>query len=1020
MSIVIGCDSFLSLRNVRNGDLGSQLRGDRVIVLVDPNQYEGSLAACPSGVELGKLLEFNANNEPGLKRLLESAYYTRKSYYDPSTFRPKLRASSYRNNPKPSLRQLASVAKTHYSVAIHWTAGRIGLAPRRRESFGQALRSHPVVQEYKSLLREWETSAVIGFSPEGAREMALLEAANDLGIPTAVMIRSRDNLSAKIQHLPDADVYFVWSEVTRQFLLYMYPEVPAERVKVTGSPQFDRHLDSTCRLDRESFFALIGLDPSRPLVVYTMATPGLIDHEIDIAQHLADAAHGGRFLEGAQLLVRGHPRMFGSNIRLLHKEYPEALAYPPPTDVPYKSPKHEAEVVRFILEDEPVHLATLAYQDVQVNVCGTMTIDSAILDKPTVNVYYDLAQRIPAGLSLRRFYKRSDVKQMMAYEASRLARNPEECVRLINAYLEDPTIDSRGRRRAREEDCGVVDGSAGLRIADAIKEMAFEERTCPCRGHHSFGGCQGIRGEDLKHVRPTSTPDERANDLGTKPIVAAAETHPGSRRPSSQFLINKFLSDNGTVVRPLTTSNSREQGLDMPFSVAVARNFDAVRCQSLDEQYLEFVAKTHQVFAMYPQLEPMRQVIFKELLARQRRVGFVGYLKHCFRPLVRTERSDSAGAEASALVWIESGREVIVDALIPVYHELASRGVKAKLVSCGGPSNMSAPALRFRAPARSRIPVWAKETWPLLCREIRKLDSPQLERSFYCSAANTQALLDEINRILNEVKPDVVVAASTQLEGGAALMVAARALNIRSVLLQHGVLQPFYAPVLADHMLTWGESSDQILTGLGVSSKRIVAVGSPRHDSLTASAAPQARRVLLSDLRLPDKPTFVFFSNGNDLVRNGDAPIECSRWLESTAAQLAPKLNIVIRLHPNEDGSIYRDCQHLHVTKELPDLATTLAGCDWVGSLCSTVLYDALLFRKPVWQFYADGWPQLAENWKQGLAVRISSDSELVEMARRQLREDSARSANDDLSTRVFANQGRSARAVADFISSPL
>jgi hypothetical protein len=445
---------------------------------VDPDQHTGSACVCPPGVEVGRLLEFNPNKEPELSRLLQGAYYTRKSFYDPTTFRAKLRASSYKSNPRLSLRQLGSLTKANFTVAAHWAVGRAGRATLRRQAFVNALSRHRVIEKYKQLLQEWSTSAVIGFSPEGSREMALLQAASDLGIPTAVMIRSRDNLAAKIQHLPDADVYFVWSETIRRFLLYMYPEITQERVLVTGSPQFDHHLDPNYRLDRESFFALMGLDPEQPLIVYTMATPGLIDHEIDIVQHLADAVHAGGLSRRAQLLVRGHPRMFGSDIKLLHREYPEARAYPLPTTVPYKSPEHEAKVVRLILEDEPVHLATIAYQDVQVNVCGTMTIDSAILDKPTVNVYYDLARDIPAGLSLRRFYKRSDIKQMMSYGASRLAQDPEECVRLINAYLEDPSLDSEGRRRAREADCGVVDGSAGLRIAEAIKELTFGRRMC--------------------------------------------------------------------------------------------------------------------------------------------------------------------------------------------------------------------------------------------------------------------------------------------------------------------------------------------------------------------------------------------------------------------------------------------------------------------------------------------------------------------------------------------------------------
>jgi hypothetical protein len=327
------------------------------------------------------------------------------------------------------------------------------------------LRRHPLASEYRQLFAHPKQDVVAAFSVEGYREMLLVETANDVGIPTAVMIRSRDNLSAKIPHLPYAQMYLVWSESTRRVLLQIYPEIEPKQVVVTGSPQFDRHLDPEYRLGREQFFSLVNLDPDRPLIVYTMATPGLIDHEAEIVQHLADAAHSRSFKRRAQLLVRGHPRMFGSNIRLLHREYPEARAYPQPAEPTYRSPEHEAELVRLILEDEPVHLATLAYQDVQVNVCGTMTIDSAIHDKPTVNVFYDLVDRIPSGLSVRRFYERSDVKQMMAYGASRLARDPQECVRLINQYLDDPNLDAEGRKRAREQDCGPLDGQAGERIA---------------------------------------------------------------------------------------------------------------------------------------------------------------------------------------------------------------------------------------------------------------------------------------------------------------------------------------------------------------------------------------------------------------------------------------------------------------------------------------------------------------------------------------------------------------------------
>jgi len=476
MSIVLACDSFLSLRNVRNGDLGRRLSratGEDVIVLVDPAQREGSEAARPPGVELDVLEPFDPYHDPTVQPQMYRSYMTRKCWADPGTLWTKLRASSYRAHPRPGPGRAASLARARLRLLYWGREGKRGKAAPRRRAFAELLRRHPVADVYRRRLSEWGASLVVAFSLEGPREMALVEAANSLEIPTAVMIRSRDNLAAKIQHLPDAAAYLVWSDLTRSILLRIYPEVPAERVHVTGSPQFDRHLDAGFRLPREEFFRRIGLDPERPLVVYTCATPTLIRHEIDIVQGLADAVAAGR-VHGAgrraQLLVRGHPRGFGSSHPLLREARPDVAVFPPPGSLPYQSAEHESRVVKLILEDEPVHLATLAYQDVQVNVSGTMSVDSAILDKPIVNVYYD-PPGVPAGLSVRRFYDRSDYRPIVSSGGVRLAHSEEECVELVNSYLEQPSLDAEGRRWIRETDCGPLDGRAGERMAGRLAEL---------------------------------------------------------------------------------------------------------------------------------------------------------------------------------------------------------------------------------------------------------------------------------------------------------------------------------------------------------------------------------------------------------------------------------------------------------------------------------------------------------------------------------------------------------------------
>jgi hypothetical protein len=436
---------------------------------------------------------------------------------------------------------------------------------------------------------------------------------------------------------------------------------------------------------------------------------------------------------------------------------------------------------------------------------------------------------------------------------------------------------------------------------------------------------------------------------------------------------------------------------------------------SLDERYLDFSGRAAGVFAAYPQLEPLRQLVFKDLLVRRRADGWWQHVKHWLRPLVKRHRTRPPDREVDVLIWVENEREVIVDALLPVYRELLARGVGASLVSFGGVPGLPA-AQRFAFPARVLPPPWAPAAWAALCECETGLRDQALRRSFYHACAVLRGLYDEMHALLDAAAPQAVVCASTQGIGGAALTVAARRRDIRSLVLQHGMMQPVYTPLVADEMLTWGPTSDEILVSLGLPRERLRTVGSPRHDALGPSGNGRARAALRRALALPDRPIFVFFSNGNDLVRNGDGPAECARWLEAVAAERAGELSVVVRLHPNEDGALYERCRHLTITRDGVGLPTTLEGCDWIGSLCSTALYDGLLYGKRVWHFHPDDGPALADNWKRGLAHRVSSERRLRDMVQSVLAHGTESRVDEDLVARVFANHGRATQAVAEVV----
>jgi hypothetical protein len=436
---------------------------------------------------------------------------------------------------------------------------------------------------------------------------------------------------------------------------------------------------------------------------------------------------------------------------------------------------------------------------------------------------------------------------------------------------------------------------------------------------------------------------------------------------------------------------------------------------SLDERYLEFEAATRPAFERHPQLEVLRQFVFKELVVGARPFGWRDSAKRWIRPILRRSRTVGPLRPCDVLMLVEGGREVILESLLPVARELTKRGDRVQVVSMNSPEALPIPAVTLRYRCPWLVQGWAKQAWNELCAMEHSLASPHEVRAFFSASMEAAGLLAEFDRVLAATGARVAVTASTQLMGGAALVVAARSRRVPSVVLQHGVLQPLYVPVVADRMCTWGRSSDETLIRHGVEGRRLVALGSPRHDAMKPGAPGEARRQVLRDLELSDRPLLVFFSNGNDLSRNGAAPAACARWLAYAAERYRDKVHIVVRLHPNEDGSLYRRCAALTVTKKHPSHAAVLDAGDCVASLCSTAMLEALLYRKPVWHFHADGWPVLATNWQEGLAERISSGEQLCAAIEGTLLRQvfSPIAAEPD---RVFANHGSATQAVAEFL----
>ncbi|HWT25610.1 MAG TPA: hypothetical protein VN213_19045, partial [Solirubrobacteraceae bacterium] len=142
----------------------------------------------------------------------------------------------------------------------------------------------------------------------GARSDQYIEAADQLGVPSAICVASWDNLSSKqlIRRIPD--VVLVWNETQRREAVQLH-DIPADKVVVTGAQCYD-HWFSWTASPREDFCRRAGLDPDRPYVLYVAGAlfPAEITESefvlrwIERLRSSADPA-----LREAGVLVRPHP-----------------------------------------------------------------------------------------------------------------------------------------------------------------------------------------------------------------------------------------------------------------------------------------------------------------------------------------------------------------------------------------------------------------------------------------------------------------------------------------------------------------------------------------------------------------------------------------------------------------------------------------------------------------------------------------------------------------------------------------
>ncbi|MDO8510149.1 MAG: CDP-glycerol glycerophosphotransferase family protein [bacterium] len=298
-------------------------------------------------------------------------------------------------------------------------------------------------------------------------EIGLLRTAKRSGIKTIGYINTWDRVTARCILRLVPDTLIVFNEQIKK-ALSRYHYIDQECVKVSGIPQYDRYFTNKAQ-SREEFSMRRGVDPKKKIIVYAPIGATFSSSDWEIIDLLTALISQGKFKNDPSLFVRFAPNDFIDERELKKR----------PT-LRYDKPGIRFSSTRGVDWDmtprdlEGLH-DTLSNADLLISYASSIAIDAAILDKPIININFELpsfpAKEDSAFRKLpTKIYKWAHYREALATGGIRMVQNIDELIIWVNRYLEDPLLDADGRRALRETQCPFSDGRSAERIAGYILE----------------------------------------------------------------------------------------------------------------------------------------------------------------------------------------------------------------------------------------------------------------------------------------------------------------------------------------------------------------------------------------------------------------------------------------------------------------------------------------------------------------------------------------------------------------------
>ena len=290
-------------------------------------------------------------------------------------------------------------------------------------------------RDFDKLFKRLEPDLVFNCSHiHGPQADLPMQVASVLKIPTSVFVFSWDNLTSRSRIFPNYDYYLMWNNSMKNQLLNLYePDIRRHNVKVTGTPQFDFHFNKKFFWSKEKTFQEVGLDPSRPFILYSTGQASDFPDEHKFVNLIIDHIKVNEPDIRPQLIVRTYIK--GNSQEMLSM----AEKYNNDRDIFFPPIMWDGKWTMPLKEDLYIYTNLLRYTTIGINAASTVTLELMMYGKPVINLGFEPpGSNLPHWSRFSRHVQYEHYKPIVSSGGVMVARSKKELISMLDEGLKNP------------------------------------------------------------------------------------------------------------------------------------------------------------------------------------------------------------------------------------------------------------------------------------------------------------------------------------------------------------------------------------------------------------------------------------------------------------------------------------------------------------------------------------------------------------------------------------------------------